>query len=65
MPIVSGVGVIEAIVSSSPRCGSWPSPATAYLTAAKNAGAHLALAKPFDSVELLRAVEPVMSAVPR
>jgi CheY-like chemotaxis protein len=81
MPIVSGVSLIEAIVQNFPamrilaisgggnfdvgRQEPGDMVTTAYLTAAKSAGAHLALAKPFDSGELLRAVESVMSAVPR
>jgi CheY-like chemotaxis protein len=33
---------------------------TAYLASAQNAGAHLVLTKPFEAVELIRAVEKVL-----
>jgi CheY-like chemotaxis protein len=33
---------------------------TAYLTSAENAGAHLVLTKPFESAELIQAIEKVL-----
>jgi CheY-like chemotaxis protein len=78
MPRVNGADVIDAIVKNFPTVrilaisggGNFDVTShepgemvtTAYLTAAKNAGAHLVLAKPFDSAELLRAVEAAMNA---
>jgi CheY-like chemotaxis protein len=78
MPKVSGVDAIERIVREFPMVrivaisgggnfdvtGYQPAAitTTAYLAAAKRAGAHCILTKPFESRELIEAVEQVMGA---
>jgi CheY-like chemotaxis protein len=78
MPKVNGVDAIDCIVREFPMVriiaisgggnfdvsGYQPAAitTTAYLTAAKRAGAHLILTKPFESRELIEAVEQVMGA---
>jgi two-component system response regulator AtoC len=78
MPKVNGVDAIDRIVREFPTVqivaisggGNFDStgylPAaittTAYLAAAKRAGAHCILTKPFGSRELIEAVEQVMAA---
>ena len=78
MPKVNGVDAIDCIVREFPMVriiaisgggnfdvsGYQPAAitTTAYLSAAKRAGAHLILTKPFESRELIAAVEQVMSA---
>ena len=77
MPKVNGVDAIERIVREFPRVrivaisgggnfdvtGYQPAAitTTAYLAAAKRAGAHFILTKPFESRELIEAVEQVMA----
>jgi len=79
MPKVSGVDAIERIVRDFPMVrivaisgggnfdvtGFQPVAmiTTAYLAAAKRAGAHCILTKPFESRELIEAVNQVMDAV--
>jgi CheY-like chemotaxis protein len=79
MPKVNGVDAIERILREFPMVrivaisggGSFDvngyQPAaittTAYLAAAKRAGAHCILTKPFESRELIEAVNQVMGAV--
>jgi YesN/AraC family two-component response regulator len=76
MPKVNGVDAIECIVREFPMVrivaisgggnfdvtGYQPAAitTTAYLAAAKRAGAHCILTKPFESRELIEAVERVM-----
>jgi CheY-like chemotaxis protein len=76
MPKVNGVDTIECIVREFPMVrivaisgggnfdvtGYQPAAitTTAYLAAAKRAGAHCILTKPFESRELIEAVERVM-----
>jgi CheY-like chemotaxis protein len=76
MPKINGVQAIESICKAFPTIriiaisggGSFGITAyqpmaittTAYLVAAQNAGAQLVLAKPFESVELIQAVEQVL-----
>jgi YesN/AraC family two-component response regulator len=78
MPKVNGVDAIECIVREFPMVrivaisgggnfdvtGYQPAAitTTAYLAAAKRAGAHCILTKPFESRELIEAVERVMGA---
>jgi YesN/AraC family two-component response regulator len=78
MPKVNGVDTIECIVREFPMVrivaisgggnfdvtGYQPAAitTTAYLAAAKRAGAHCILTKPFESRELIEAVERVMGA---
>jgi YesN/AraC family two-component response regulator len=78
MPKVNGVDTIECIVREFPMVriiaisgggnfdvtGYQPAAitTTAYLAAAKRAGAHCILTKPFESRELIGAVERVMGA---
>jgi CheY-like chemotaxis protein len=78
MPKVNGVEAIEHIVREYPMIrivaisgggnfdvtGYQPAAitTTAYLAAAKRAGAHCILTKPFESRELIDAVEQVMAA---
>jgi CheY-like chemotaxis protein len=78
MPKVNGVDAIERIVREFPMVrivaisgggnfdvtGYQPAAitTTAYLAAAKRAGAHCILTKPFESRELIEAVEQVMGA---
>jgi CheY-like chemotaxis protein len=78
MPRVNGVDTIECIVREFPMVrivaisgggnfdvtGYQPAAitTTAYLAAAKRAGAHCILTKPFESRELIEAVERVMGA---
>jgi YesN/AraC family two-component response regulator len=78
MPKVNGVDAIECIVREFPMVrivaisgggnfdvtGYQPAAitTTAYLAAAKRAGAHCILTKPFESRELIGAVERVMGA---
>ena len=78
MPKVNGVDAIECIVREFPMVrivaisgggnfdvtGYQPAAitTTAYLAAAKRAGAHCILTKPFESRELIDAVEQVMGA---
>ena len=78
MPKVNGVDAIECIVREFPMVrivaisgggnfdvtGYQPAAitTTAYLAAAKRAGAHCILTKPFESRELIEAVEQVMGA---
>jgi CheY-like chemotaxis protein len=78
MPKVNGVDAIDCIVREFPRVrivaisgggnfevtGYQPATltTTAYLAAAKRAGAHCILTKPFESRELIAAVEQVMGA---
>jgi CheY-like chemotaxis protein len=78
MPKVNGVDAIDCIVREFPMVriiaisgggnfdvsGYQPAAitTTAYLTAAKRAGAHLILTKPFESRELIEAVEQVVGA---
>jgi CheY-like chemotaxis protein len=77
MPKVNGADVIDAIVKNFPTVrilaisggGNFDVAShdpdemvtTAYLTTAMNAGADVVLAKPFDSAELLRAVNAAMN----
>ncbi len=76
MPKLNGVDAIDAILRAFPAVriiaisgggnfdvtGYQPSSitTTAYLAAAKKAGAHFILTKPFESRELIEAVEQVM-----
>jgi len=76
MPKINGVQLIESIVRSFPSVrivaisggGNFGVTAyqpsaittTAYLVAAEKAGAHSALTKPFESVDLIQAVEHVL-----
>jgi CheY-like chemotaxis protein len=76
MPKLDGVQAIEMICKAFPTVriiaisggGSFGISAykpaaittTAYLASARNAGAHLVLTKPFEAVELIRAVETVL-----
>jgi YesN/AraC family two-component response regulator len=78
MPKVNGVDAIECIVREFPMVrivaisgggnfdvtGYQPAAitTTAYLAAAKRAGAHCILTKPFESRELIEALERVMGA---
>jgi CheY-like chemotaxis protein len=78
MPKVNGVAAIDCIVREFPMVrivaisgggnfdvtGYQPAAitTTAYLAAAKRAGAHFILTKPFESRELIAAVEQVMGA---
>ncbi|HEV7611747.1 MAG TPA: response regulator [Steroidobacteraceae bacterium] len=78
MPKLSGVDAIHRIVQEFPRVrivaisggGNFDASSyqpgaittTAYLAAAKNAGAHFILTKPFESRELIDAVKQVISA---
>jgi two-component system response regulator AtoC len=78
MPKINGVEAIERIVREFPMVGivaisgggnfdvTGYQPAaittTAYLAAAKRAGAHCILTKPFESRELIEAVEQAMGA---
>ncbi len=78
MPKVNGVAAIEWIVRDFPRVrivaisgggnfdvmGYQPAAitTTAYLAAAKRAGAHRILTKPFESRELIEAVNQVLGA---
>jgi len=78
MPKLNGVDAIELIVREFPAVrivaisgggnfdvtGQQPAGITTmtYLTAAKNAGAHLLLTKPFGAQELILAMEQLMSA---
>jgi CheY-like chemotaxis protein len=78
MPKISGVDAIDSILREFPAMrivaisgggnfdpASYQSAAittTAYLAAAKRAGAHLVLTKPFESGELLAAVESVIGS---
>ena len=78
MPKLNGVEAIEAILREFPAVrivaisgggnfdmtGYQPSAitTTAYLAAAKKAGAHMTLTKPFESRELIHAVGRVMGA---
>jgi CheY-like chemotaxis protein len=78
MPKVNGVDAIECIVREFPMVrivaisgggnfdvtGYQPAAitTTAYLAAAKRAGAHCILTKPFESRELIEAVQRVMGA---
>jgi len=78
MPKVNGVDAIERILREFPMVrivaisgggnfdvtGYQPAAitTTAYLAAAKRAGAHCILTKPFESRELIEAVEQVMGA---
>ena len=78
MPKMNGVDAIDAILKEFPAVGIiaisgggnfdvtgyQPSSitTTAYLAAAKRAGAHCILTKPFESRELIEAVEQVVSA---
>jgi YesN/AraC family two-component response regulator len=78
MPRVNGVDAIDSIVREFPMVrivaisgggnfdvtGYQPAAitTTAYLAAAKRAGAHCILTKPFESRELIEAVERVMGA---
>ncbi len=78
MPKVNGVAAIDCIVREFPMVrivaisgggnfdvtGYQPAAitTTAYLAAAKRAGAHCILTKPFESRELIEAVEQVMGA---
>ncbi len=77
MPRVNGVDAIDSIVREFPMVrivaisgggnfdviGYQPAAitTTAYLAAAKRAGAHLILTKPFESRELIEAVEHVIA----
>jgi CheY-like chemotaxis protein len=79
MPKVNGVDAIERILREFPMVrivaisgggnfdvnGYQPAAitTTAYLAAAKRAGAHCILTKPFESRELIEAVNQVMGAV--
>jgi len=79
MPKVNGVDAIERILREFPMVrivaisgggnfdvnGYQPAAitTTAYLAAAKRAGAHCILTKPFESRELIEAVNEVMGAV--
>jgi CheY-like chemotaxis protein len=76
MPKIDGVQAIESIRKGFPSVriiaisggGNFGISAyqptaittTAYLTSAENAGAHLVLTKPFESVELIQAIEKVL-----
>ncbi|MDB6091512.1 MAG: response regulator receiver protein [Gammaproteobacteria bacterium] len=76
MPKINGVQAIELICKAFPSIriiaisggGNFGITAykplaittTAYLASAQNAGAHLALTKPFESVDLIAAVEKVL-----
>jgi two-component system chemotaxis response regulator CheY len=76
MPKINGVQLIESIVRSFPSVrivaisggGNFGVTAyqpsaittTAYLVAAEKAGAHSVLTKPFESVDLIQAVEHVL-----
>jgi CheY-like chemotaxis protein len=76
MPKINGVQLVESIVRSFPSVrivaisggGNFGVTAyqpaaittTAYLVAAEKAGAHLTLTKPFESADLIQAVEHVL-----